>query len=119
MGADPLAGQRQAVNTGTDELRWPDRGNGCPVKPGQSFSLRTCTIVIRRTWRVPARAGWSWRATFVRHFRDRRLWLLGRSTGYTDRAAFAIRAWDADGPEPEAVAPGERLVLRRKTFPCD
>ena len=104
---DPLQGQREAVNRGAIELIWPDKGKGCPVQPGQRFALRSCEIEVVVVWRVPARAGWTWRARFQRFYWEPRRWFLGRTTGYVQNPHHAIGVWDANGPEPEAVPPME------------
>lgn len=123
MAADPLLGQRAAVNAGRIEaLSWPDFGAGCPVKTGQVFDLRFGQITITRCRRLRRGRDFVWVADFDRSFRASPALILARGAGnghgYTSSAEGALRADDVhrDGllggepeyaPEPEAVPPHE------------
>lgn len=121
---DPLEGKRQRVNDerSIDHLVWADRGQGCPVKRGEIFRLKTCHIEITRTLRTRSAGKWIWFAEFTRSYSDSLLWLLDRKGGYTTDPAQALRANDdpkaatldqlsaeertpgtPEPPEPEAV----------------
>jgi hypothetical protein len=71
--SDPLAGKRDALNTGeTEVLTWPDLPK-CPVSKGDSFKLRSCQVEIVSVKRTFARnnkeqaGGWRWEAQFNRY----------------------------------------------------
>lgn len=100
---DPLAGQREAINRRESEhLIWPDNGQGCPVKVGEVFALRTCHIEITRTHRARKAAKLIWRAEFSRYYTDDRVWLLDRQGGYADTEAAAMR--EQDDPHASTIA---------------
>lgn len=129
MPPDPLAGQREKINTGErTQLTWPDDGQGWPVEEGQTFDLRDCSIEITSRRRSKGQLGtWWFIAEFIRYpKRVDRVHLLGRSGGYTEDEAQAMRAQDGEEPgtlygpgpeenplnlvqppEPEAVPPAE------------
>lgn len=131
--AHPLAGQREAINRGEQHrLLWPDDGKGAPVKQGETFKLRSCSIEITRVHRVQKGREWMWRAEFTRHVPYRPVFLARSATHpYTEDPDQAIRSQDdtinastlyaADPmdnplnvrtpPEPEAVPSHEVATL--------
>lgn len=129
--ADPLAGQREAINRGeVERLLWPDEGKGCLVDVGDIFKLRTCHIEIVRRRRVQSGRNWFWRAEFTRRYPEGRVHLLDRKGSYTDDPEQALRAQDdpdaatiftaepmenpqnlSAPPEPEAIPPHEVATL--------
>jgi hypothetical protein len=128
--ADPLAGQRRAINDReTERLLWPDEGKGCPVEVGEVFKLATCHIEITRCQRVQRGREWLWRSEFRRIYGDGGVFLLSRAGGYTEDPKLAMRAQDdpeagtvtgdplenprntESPPEPEAIPPHEVATL--------
>jgi hypothetical protein len=111
---DPLAGRRDEINDGTAiSLVWLDSGRGCPVKKGEIFKLRACSIeitVIQRfqkklDWNYndqPMPAGWYWRAEFTTYrLLTRQRFLAKRGGTTTDRKqAMAVQ----DDPDPATLA---------------
>jgi hypothetical protein len=85
---DPLAGQREEVNTGQRHtLVWPMETphDPCPVEVGQVMVLRRCTIEITRTERTKQLGKRHWVALFTRYWKqgDRPLLLKASGSGYT------------------------------------
>ena len=76
---DPLAGWRNKIaDFETSLIRYPaDRE--CPVKKGQTYQLRGCSIVIESVKRklIPGKTP-EWHVSFVRH-EDDRVYLLRQS----------------------------------------
>lgn len=123
---DPLAGRREAINSGAiDHLVWADRGKGCPVNVGDTFTLRVCWIEITRTKRQRSAGAFIWLAWFDRVIRnaDKVNLLDARGGGYVSDLSSAIKTHEdphattivvlegdqamgiarRDPPEPEAV----------------
>lgn len=70
--ADPLAGLRDKINNGdVSVLRFP-ANRDCPVAKGDTFELRSCSIVIESVNRkLPAGKPAEWHVQFVRLDVDR------------------------------------------------
>lgn len=124
--ADPLAGQRDAINRGDRKhLAWRDEGKGWPVEEGQVFELRDCAIEITRRRRVKQKDGFWFIAEFARYGkRGDKVRLLakggGDGHGYTDNDRQALKSGEkapngeqdegdvmltllGPTPEPEAI----------------
>lgn len=124
MSGDPLQGQREKVNSGAKtRLVWEDAGDPCPVKTGEVYELRSCSIEITKTHRSQTEGKVRWEAEFTRYNRGGdRVHILGASSGYTSSPMGAMKAQDdpdaatlvrldspnlGPEPEPEAVPPHE------------
>jgi hypothetical protein len=76
---DPLAGWRKKIaDFETSLIRYP-ADQDCPVKKGQTFHLRGCSITIESVKRklIPGKVA-EWHVSFVRH-EDDRVYLLRQS----------------------------------------
>lgn len=128
---DPLAGKREAINARQIHvLHWPDTGQGCPVKEGELYPLRSCAIEITQIRRIKrGRGEWLWQAHFRRMYRASRPYLLAakgpgdEGHGYVRDEKGALAAGNTDRPEwtpiegesmpsgpppePEAIPPHE------------
>lgn len=115
MSGDPLDGLREGLNRGTlQRLVWPAGAEGCPVKVGQVFVLRSCAIEITRTQRRREKGRMVWVAWFTRYRREGRPQLLRRGAGYTTNLRGGMKAQD----DPNAatlsrVDPDERSEAHR------
>lgn len=103
---DPLAGQREAINTGNGSaLFWADEGKGCPVEVGEILPVRIGGIEIVRKERVRKKGEWLWRADFVRIYHAKK-----RDVDPVRVLPGLAPSWDsryeAFVPEPEP-GPGE------------
>lgn len=126
--ADPLAGYREELNSGSRTTLTFNGMEDCPVDEGDMFELRSCMIVITGKRRVKRDKRWWWIVTFDRSMPER-VYLLGRSGGYVedDKMAMGAQADQNAGspseiwrenpmnlgppPEPEAVPPHEVDLL--------
>lgn len=98
----PLDGKRQAINDGEAySVMWRDTGQGCPVKVGEIFELRSCRIQITKTHRVKKERKWWHRAEFDRYKRSTRPEFLARDGGVTTDRKKAMAA--QDDPEPGTI----------------
>ncbi len=121
---DPLAGYREAINAGEcDVLTWRDTGEGSPVKVGDTFKLRACSIEIRSLRRNGRGQVWHWVATFERFVRAEKLYLLtpgaGDGHGYTTSPERAHRSGEEAeaNPSPAEMAAGLAADVRDVRHP--
>lgn len=120
MSRDPLEGRRQGINSGElKQLSFKDEGQGCPVKVGDTFEMRSCHIEITEITRRKRGRGesaeWYFVAQFTRYRKASKPYLLGPH-GYTHDPKQALKAnlveeADPREPEPEAIPPHEVAEL--------